>query len=279
MPKEQSSSLDYIHPNIIERHELPNGYLLFLTDLCPAITRAMILDFATNRMNEMPNFFRSIEDVKSRRRVATPIVPSRYEMPIFKKKILYQIDETDPDIGRRNNARFYTTMSQFHELRMALVLQEILQKVTLPQSVTSEHGTLDIAVRVQQPWGMLQDMNDPDEGYSIFQYLHGHSIRNDVKLEGGWFNVPPEKMKLYSRVIVYLQQVTKLIVEAGLDPHDLGIHQILHGDVKEADGKESVLLSIIDTEQFTLTRWRGGPRIPYNELEIAFKFLMETLFA
>lgn len=230
----------------IESKHVVNHLELLITNQCPPdlahqikelIINSGLTWFANNTRDEFSN---------SRREVfITPI--NSLQSVVVKKK-----DRLEDDNGLKVS---YFTQSIVHEFRTANLMRNLIGKINLPQFIEHDGKKYSLIYDVEIPVAAIINLENPNDRYSIFAYIPGDSVRKEVAMNGGWSYTPENKRKLFGQMHKTLNQVAKELVEHGLEPWDLGVHQIVY---RIDEQKQEIHLGIIDTEEYNLSCMYGA---------------------
>lgn len=221
-------------------------YHLFLTDDCPAHVRDVLLGLTTEEA--VTDFISHLVQLRtpSRRRVyrSPEFSGQNGVVPIFKLK---ERKPNDPEYPGMDIEGF--TTNPLHEMETAYALDEIVhaRKADLPETLVYNDKEYAVQFRVQKPWGALIDSTNESKKYGIFEYIEGISVRGEAASYGMWNDIPEVYRKFYGKMHGLLDQVAHISVEEGLEPWDLGIHQVIY-QLNQETGQIS--LGIVDTEEF-----------------------------
>lgn len=180
-------------------------------------------------------------ETHSRRQVYIPVVENNGVVVIKKKD-----QKLDPKADPRLKVGYFT-QSIVHEFRTSYLLLELMQHLDLPKTVEHKGESYRVIYDVQVPLAAIVDLDDPSQRYTIFEYIPAFSARDDVNLNGGWFYTSEETRKLFGQFNQLLLQIAPQLIPYGLEPWDLGVHQLLY-EVNET--QKTVYLGIIDTEEY-----------------------------
>lgn len=228
--------------------ETVGKYHVFLTDDCPENVRHVITALHTEQ--DVAKFITSLRKVMtpSRRNVyLSPgffVAKSGETAPIFKQKAE---KPNDPEYPGLKISSF--TTDAFHEMETTYALQDILQKraADVATSMTVDDEAYAVHYRVQKPWGAIVNSEDETQKYGIFEYINGISVRGEAAHFGLWNDIPEDLRVLYGQMHQVLDRLSRVCVEEGLEPWDLGIHQLIY-TIDRAT--KSISLGIVDTEEF-----------------------------
>lgn len=252
VPQESTSPNTVLEPPSLEgriRKEEIDNYTIFITDSCPPEIAELLLKVRTKEEVEaLKKTFYRIGKPSRRSIYATRelVVADRYAA-IFKQKA---VKPNDPEYPGLQIEKFTTDV--FHEMQAAYALDEIVRRrqADLPQSITYEEKQYALEYHTQMPWGALIDRENADEHYGIFECIAGTSARFEATSYGHWNYVPEVLRKFYGQLHMTLDQVANISVEEGLEPWDLGVHQLIY-TIDEANRR--IKVGIVDTEEFNFT--------------------------
>lgn len=231
--------------------EIRGKYHLFLTDDCPPALARFLTDLSTEEA--VSEFIAGLRQLAtpSRRKVFQPVIykfPGLENVsPIFKQKAE---KPNDPKFPGLNIVNFTTNV--FHEMETAYAMDEILRQraADLPQIMEYLGEEYQVSYQVQKPWGALVDSTDPTVKFGIFEYIDGQSVRAEAASYGLWNDIPEEYRKLYGRFSTLINEVANVCVAEGLEPWDLGIHQLIY---TLDENNKRVSLGVVDTEEFNFS--------------------------
>ena len=240
----------------VERHaDLPfeeylfaNGFYVSFAPNCPEEVKTTI--FQQTGLSGSEWFKRNLKRVNSRRRMSFENVPKadgESVTYVIKEKSLKPKDPKQPDLDIPR----YTT-SAFHEMRTSFLLADILEKnkEQITSQIPFQDQMLTVQYEVQLPWAAIINTKpglQKQEKYSVFQYLPGTSVRNELASEGGWNNASEEQRKLFGQIDKNISNLSRVLVDNGLEPYDLGAHQVVYTINLE---RNCITLGILDTEEF-----------------------------
>jgi hypothetical protein len=230
-----------------EKHIFPNGYVLFFTQDCPDEVKNDLREMiAQNGINALVNDI-SVGPV-TRSSLSPEHIDQTYRLPIFKKK-----SKSNPK-GEALKVEYFTS-SLVHEMRTSLRLQELLLELEseLPEIIEYKNRRLHVVYKTEVPWGALINTKN-NSRFSIYESTPGVSVRSVVKCEADWNNLDKEERVLLGKINKILHQLSIHLVNNGLEPWDLGLHQVIldrdfHSDV--------LFLTIINTEEYNFSEKFG----------------------
>lgn len=219
-----------------------NGFFLSLTPQCPTPIKKY-LEESIHRLGSSW-FTKRLQNYRSRRNLAFLQVPGTEHEFVIKAKTQVPNDPAYPQL----NLAFYT-LSMFHEMRTSYALYSIVHanKHQFVQTVPYKGDAYYVDYHVQLPLAGISNTANHLERYSVFQYIKGDSPRLVIAQARGWNNVDVSLRKLFGSLQLCCSTVAESCVEHGLEPYDLGAHQVIY----RIDETAKVLhLTIIDTEEY-----------------------------
>lgn len=184
-------------------------------------------------------------EARSRRQVAIIPLDAKTLVVVKKKREIRN--------GFEMKLKFFST-SIVHEFRTAFHLKELMESLPLPQTLEYHEEEYALTWDVALPLAAILNLNDPSERYVIFEYLDAESVKEEVDGYGGWGETPESKRELFSRFHDVLNQIAPHLVERGLEPWDLGSHQLVYTLNEET---KQIYLGILDTEEYNFSARYG----------------------
>lgn len=233
---------------IQEKRLLPAGEFFLFTDDCPHETREELVNLVTVGGLEWLLSAPSNGSAASSSRRATYFPYSHFssvEMPVFLQK------NPKKQPGEESLKVKYFSESVLHEIRTSYLLQHVLSQVNtaLPNEVQYKDQLYQLTCISQTPWGALIDTKKHSSSFTFFKKAHSYSLRNEVESVGGWNYVNEADRKLYSQFHALLGKVSEKCLDLGLEPWDLGVHQLMY----RVDELGSLMeVCIIDTEEYNI---------------------------
>jgi hypothetical protein len=233
--------------HVVESKQLfANGILALFTNECP---KEVISEL--NKVTELMslawlNSIVSDDDVTTERRSIYngQLKLPHDKTPIFiKKKPRINGDRSGP------NVKFFTS-SIVHELRTAQLLNQIISCNVdkLRFEVYLDGKPYKAIFKPSIAWGGLIDTTNSDR-YTFFKRECGESVRYDVASAGGWNNLSKEKRDLLSVIHNNLVKLAEVCLNSGLEPWDLGVHQLL---LKVNQTENAIDIVVLDTEEYNI---------------------------
>ncbi|OGM30789.1 hypothetical protein A2630_00340 [Candidatus Woesebacteria bacterium RIFCSPHIGHO2_01_FULL_44_10] len=233
---------------ISEKRLLESGFLVLVAEGCPEeVAEEIVLRTETFGTGW---FYNLRADVPARRKIFfVPLKVDGVETVVIKEKAPIVVG---------NPLLKHPTSSVIHEIRTAMVLGEIVKRLDLIEIAVNKKDLI-INFSAQRPLGALVDLNS-GQRWGFFDYVEGESPRVETSRVGGWNYLPEERRKLYGQIHTALEEVGKAALKAGVEPWDLGVHQVVL-DIK----KNIVGVTILDTEEYSLKKsglWKGNSLPP-----------------
>lgn len=235
---ERDVQIDLPKKIIQEKYIYSNSCLLLISDGCPS-------EFSSRLKTEVSE---SGTDWFQRYVVSKDITPStrtiyysglgisQNPLVVLKEKHLRE----DP-VWAKN--RFYTT-SLTHEMRTSIALSKVIENFPNDYCLEYDNQKYPVNLKVQASIGALVNTKT-GKSYGIFQYERGESLRDRFEWWGSWNNAPEELRKLTGQVQRVLNIVAAEALKKGLEPWDLGAHQVVY---RFEDNKLNLI--ILDTEEY-----------------------------
>lgn len=246
--REQTTSENATQISVIESKKRVGDYqLLVARNSSPSVIQALEEKINTSGIEWFSQTQRQ-EHSLSRRKVCIFRLPTN-EIIVVKQK---ERKDTDTDIPQLKLP--YFTQSIVHEFRTSYLMHDLMQKIELPQTIEYQNESYELTYEVQKPLAAILNMNNPNERLTVFEYIPGDSVRDDVAMNGGWQYTSEEKRKLYGEFHQILKNISPQLVEHGLEPWDLGAHQLVYSIDR---AKKSMHLGILDTEEYNLSAQYG----------------------
>ncbi len=235
---ERTVSIDLPEKIIQEKILYPNGCLLLITEGCPAeIASRLKTEVCENGTDWFQKHIVSKDITPSTRTIYySNLGVSQRPLVVLKEKHLRE------DPGWVKNS-FYTT-SLTHEMRTSMALAQIIKNFPEEYSIEHNNQILPVNLKVQAPLGAVINTKER-KSYGIFQYEEGESIRDRFEWWGTWNNAPEELRKLTGQIQRALNVVAVEALKRGLEPWDLGAHQVVY---RLENNKLN--LYILDTEEY-----------------------------
>lgn len=258
--KEAGSNVEVDVPLFREKSIIGNK-LLLVTQQCPAeVAAALSKKIALQDMT----WFEDQPLATSRRKVAIVELSSDISVVVKEKQEM----RSDPSM----KVDFFTR-SVVHEMRTSYGLRQALDELPLPSHLVYLEEEFTLSFDAQLPLAAILNLEDPRERFTVFAYIPGDSAREEVAAYGGWNQTPAEKRKLFGLFHQVLCSISNALVERGIEPWDLGVHQLIYEIDHE---KRQIFLGILDTEEYNLSK-RYGEYWPDQFTEIGLPAILPLL--
>lgn len=139
-----------------------------------------------------------------------------------------------------------------NEIRSNLLLSAVVQKQIKSEELPPPDGFESLAVRVEQPLGILVDKRNKSK-YTVFEYEKGYDFGEilqytDPPMQGA-VNYKPRDWKIFCGIKDVLERIAQTASRDGLTMQDYDIHQVLYRTDEQI---KSLELLLIDTERFRI---------------------------
>ncbi len=224
--------------------------LLFTADCPPDLIAQIKTALETNNLEWITAAERSQDLYTSTRRVFLPPTNHHTTNRIILKEKRRRLSLQIPKLKLP-----YFSTSVIHEIRTTAKLRTLLDQAELPSALTLDEKTYQLAWKVQKPLGAIINLQNQDQRYGIFEYIPHTSARDETTEYGGWNNLPEKTRVLFGQIHSALNKLAHQLLKHGLEPWDLGAHQIIY----QLDEENSQInLWIIDTEEYNFAPEYGS---------------------
>ncbi len=247
----QSSEKLLPSPIITARNQIDSVLLLTAAEASSqytALLTQLIASYGLGWVTRLPG----TSFPKSRRNVS--IVRPKDTIPmVVKQKVRANRSKKDSEKLRVS----FFTQSIVHELRTTYLLQILLNQIDLPDSLAANNKIYNLDIHVQKPIAAMIDLKDPSLRYTIFEYMIGESVREEVREYGGWTYTSETQRRLFTAMQGVLSEIAQGLVENGLEPWDLGVHQVVY-DIQGPSENLVLQLGLLDTEEYNIADRYGS---------------------
>ncbi|MEK7498029.1 MAG: hypothetical protein AAB656_03870 [Patescibacteria group bacterium] len=239
MTSENSASIIISGDLISEKVLYPNGCLLLICPECPENVAARLktnIELLGIEWFQKDKLDKGITP-STRNIYYSNLENDNRDLIVIKEKS----QRIDPEWPK---ASTYTT-SVIHEIAMSKAMQFVIdQDFPNDFTVSLNDEICNVSLRVQTPLGAIIDLAT-GKRFGIFMYEKGESIRDCFQWWGTWNDAPEELRKLTGKISTTLDVLAKLALNKGLEPWDLGAHQVVY-----RKGENNLDLTILDTEEY-----------------------------
>ncbi len=264
MPRiEHESTERVLSQSVIERKHSFNGLELLIARGCTDELSELLITIVKNQGTTWFESYIRDEYSKSRRKVYFPILEGT--------KVV--VKEKAPKEDASQAKLRYFTESIVHEFKTSYLLQKLLSEMELPDKVLYLGKKFRLSYEAQTPLAGILNLTDSTKRYTIFKYISGTSVRDEVALNGGWENTSQSKRELFGQFHDVLNKISNQLIKFDVEPWDLGVHQLVY-TINQSD--DSIHVGILDTEEYNFSA-RYGDHWPKSFIEIGLPVILPFL--